>query len=115
MNAWDRSDYAHIPTPTNVTEKVVRYLLFERIDRGEVEGCRCEACLVNMQAVALNSLTPWYVRGDLLLQEGEWPTLVNEGFPSRRDVNLALDKAIARVRAFPKELAHTREPATQQS
>ena len=84
---------------------------FERLDTGRLDGCTCETCLVNIQAVALNTLTAWYVRSELLLQDGEWPDLINQSFPSRESVDQAIDKAITKVRENPKEIAHRKDPA----
>ncbi|MFO0980599.1 MAG: late competence development ComFB family protein [Planctomycetota bacterium] len=106
MQNWDREDYGHIPTPLNVTEKAVRRVLFEYLDRGELECCACESCLVNVQAIALNKLRGWHIRGDLLMQEDDWPTLMNAAFPTRTDVERAVLEAAARVQQFPKKVAH---------
>lgn len=106
MQNWDREDYGHIPSPVNVTEKAVRRVLFELVDRGQLGCCPCEACLVNVQAIALNRLRSWYVRGELLLQDDEWPTLANAAFPTRTDVTRAVQEAVTRVQQFPKKVAH---------
>jgi hypothetical protein len=108
MESWDREDYGHIPPPVNVTQKAVRRVLFERLDRGALNCCACEACLINIQAVALNRLRSWYVRGELLLQDDEWPSLMNVGFPTRKEVEQAVSQAIERVSMFPKKVAHAK-------
>lgn len=82
----------------NYMEDVVIHLLYNIVkDREDI--CRCEKCLSDIAAIALNKLTPHYV----VSEKGEvYSKVLNMSIQFEADVTTAILEAMERVSRNPK-------------
>jgi competence protein ComFB len=81
----------------NLMEQVVRDRLFELIHN--FEGCRCEKCIDDMEAIALNAIPPKYVNSEKGALFGKVGTM---DLHNHHQIDLEIIRAIDFVSKNPK-------------
>ncbi|NYE57050.1 late competence development ComFB family protein [Carboxydothermus ferrireducens] len=85
-----------MPVLRNYTEEVVEEILQEILPTQDV--CKCERCLLDIKAIALNQLPPKYV----VTERGEVITRLNfTKIADRTEVLTAILRAIDKVKKNP--------------